>query len=178
MTPPRPTKWFPTPRQGQEGVGNLRVDWCLNWGNNCGKPAAEAFCQARGFRQALSFQSQRMGGPTWVAGDRKICLHPVCTALVNVTCEGEADARSFAMVQDFPDPTINHVPIATCLAHAHECGKPAADSFCRAVGFLRATHFQESAPSGPIVHFGDATNCSGEHCRALKNVICSRGGSG
>jgi hypothetical protein len=81
-------------------------------------------------------------------------------------------------VDEFPNPTINHVPIATCLERSGECGKPAADSFCRAIGFLRATHFFEAPGTGSIVHFGDGTNCTGEQCRVLKGVICSRGTSG
>ena len=167
-------KLFPEPRQGQDGSGNMRVDWCLNWAANCGKPAAEAFCQARDFRQATSFQSQQTGGPTWVAGDRKICLQPACTALAAITCEGEAERRSWTIVEEIPDPTINHLPIATCLHPFRDCGKPTADSFCRAIGFTHASGFFEAPGSGSVVHFGDGANCLG--CRALKGVICSRGG--
>jgi hypothetical protein len=170
-----PAKSFPQPRQGQDGPYNLRVDWCLNWATNCGKPAADAFCDARGFKQAVSFQSEITGGPTWVAGDRKICLHPACGALAAVACEGEADRKSFTLVDEFPTLTINHVPIATCLQPSRECGKPAADSVCRAIGFTRATHFSEAPGGGPIVHFGDGTPCTGEKCRVLAGVICSRG---
>ena len=32
-----------------------RLDLCLNWGQGCGKPAADAFCQKKGFAKATGY---------------------------------------------------------------------------------------------------------------------------
>ena len=83
---------FQEPR-GDDNPNNPRIDWCLNWATNCGKPAADAFCKSRGFQRATSFETRLTGGPTWVAGDRRICQLPECTALNAVMCEGRDETQ-------------------------------------------------------------------------------------
>jgi len=35
-----------------------RLDWCQNWGTNCGKPAANRFCQIKGYAASIGFAKQ------------------------------------------------------------------------------------------------------------------------
>ena len=167
-------KLFPEPRQGQDGSGNMRVDWCLNWAANCGKPAAEAFCQARGFRQATSFQSQQTGGPTWVAGDRKICLQPACTAPPpsHARARPRGDrGRSWKRFRIRPSTTCRSRLASTRSATA---ASPRLIVSAAQSGSRTLVDSSKLPAAGRSADLGDGANCLG--CRALKGVICSRGG--
>ena len=68
-------------------VQGVRVDWCLVWGNECGQPAADAFCRSRGFARAREFSQVVDVPPTVVIGSGQRCNDPVCDAIGNVTCD-------------------------------------------------------------------------------------------
>jgi hypothetical protein len=53
----REVRNYDRPRQD----GN-RIAFCLPANGECGKPAADAFCRGRDFKEALTFQRERMEG--------------------------------------------------------------------------------------------------------------------
>lgn len=64
-----------------------RLDWCRDWAKNCGKPAAVAFCQNKGFATAATFkQDKDPGGSTKVIGSGKMCEGDNCTSFSSITC--------------------------------------------------------------------------------------------
>ena len=55
-----------------------RVSFCLEVGNLCGKPAADAFCRNNGFGEALTFQRNSMQWDLASLYFHQIkCWHPV-----------------------------------------------------------------------------------------------------
>jgi hypothetical protein len=60
----------------------------LHWENDCGKPAADAFCKANGFLDAIYFQADPGVGtqPTRLIGTEQICDQKFCTAFQIITC--------------------------------------------------------------------------------------------
>ncbi len=64
----------------------VRVDNCLNWGQGCGKPAADHFCQRSGYQRAESFSTGYFR-PTYVLGDNKVCDQSGCVAFTQIVCE-------------------------------------------------------------------------------------------
>jgi hypothetical protein len=82
--PPRevelPTE-FTSPR-----INGLAVDYCLTWAQNCGKPAADAFCQSQGFAKSEGHQVLRDAPPTIVIGDGAICREPYCARMISISC--------------------------------------------------------------------------------------------
>lgn len=61
------------------------VDRCLNWGENCEQPAADAFCRQKGFSTAAAFEFANMR-PTLVVGDDKVCDEGYCQGFTTITC--------------------------------------------------------------------------------------------
>lgn len=47
----------------------IKVDWCASFASNCGKPAADAFCQKVGFEKATDFD-----GPFHVTSGKEECF--------------------------------------------------------------------------------------------------------
>lgn len=66
----------------------VRLDWCLEWANNCGEPAADAFCKSKGKAKAVNFTQKPNAGLTVVISSKRICNAPACTAFANITCGG------------------------------------------------------------------------------------------
>lgn len=58
----------PNPR-----VNGRPVDWCLVPTKQCGKPAADRYCELRHLGHAVRFRGQRSSEKTYILGTREIC---------------------------------------------------------------------------------------------------------
>jgi hypothetical protein len=74
-------------------IEGYRLDWCLHWGDQCGKPAADAWCakkmgKAGGYAKEWK-EAEDIGAssPTYVMGDGKICDQESCDGFQSITCE-------------------------------------------------------------------------------------------
>ncbi len=71
-------------------IKGYRLDWCLHWGKQCGRPAADAWCsmkmgKADGY--AIQWkQAVNIGVPTYVIRDRKICNQQFCDGFQWIKC--------------------------------------------------------------------------------------------
>jgi hypothetical protein len=69
---------------------SYRIDWCLHWGTQCGKPAADQFCRDMGYAGSRSFSiAENIGAqsPTFVIGDHRMCAQPECDGFSSLSCE-------------------------------------------------------------------------------------------
>ena len=70
----------------KDGEGPL-LDACREWANDCGQPAADAFCAAMGKANATSFVEKPDAGLTMVISDRRVCnALKGCTAFAHIVC--------------------------------------------------------------------------------------------
>lgn len=83
---PAETKEFPNPT-----VRGVALDFCYDWGTNCGKPAADAFCAANGYAQATDLQIVPNNPPTLVIHTNQTCNQPNCTRISWVNCTKSGD---------------------------------------------------------------------------------------
>jgi len=70
-------------------IGGLRLDWCRVWANECGQPAANAFCQSEGYSGATSFtKASNIGAfaKTRVIGSGQVCDQPGCDGFAKIRC--------------------------------------------------------------------------------------------
>lgn len=67
-------------------VDRYALDYCRDWAKNCGKPAADAYCQSRGHKTSVAFKVQKDKPPTKVIRSRRVCDNPQCDRIVSVTC--------------------------------------------------------------------------------------------
>ena len=127
------------------------VDECLHWAANCGKPAADQYCKNAGYpRGAFNFRSAQMR-PTWVLGDNKACSAPnKCIGFTSIQCSGS------------PGPRLaNGYSVDWCLrAGGVDCGKPAADRWCKITGHSSGASTFPSAHMRPTWLLGDNTVCN------------------
>ncbi len=78
------------PQTFQFPVHNLyRLSHCLYWQRECGQAAATAWCQTKGFGQAIDWSIDRNIGatfPTYFLGDQQVCAQFVCDGFKEITC--------------------------------------------------------------------------------------------
>jgi hypothetical protein len=70
-------------------IHGKRVDYCYLWGDQCGKPAADAFCKAQHFQYATNFALQPEIGasnPTYIQGVGRVCSDPGCRGFRFIRC--------------------------------------------------------------------------------------------
>jgi hypothetical protein len=72
-------------------VEGVFVDWCLNWSADCGKPAADRFCQMNGFNEVNRFEVARQIGKTRVLGTGQEC-GPTCDGFAYIECVSSSSA--------------------------------------------------------------------------------------
>lgn len=63
------------------------VDICLTWAENCGQPAADAFCAVGGYATAAAYEYQYDSPPTRIISTGEICDEDYCTRFASITCQ-------------------------------------------------------------------------------------------
>lgn len=74
-------KQFAYPR-----YSNVRVDWCYNHYEQCGKRAADSFCSRMGFMQAMRFLKEAKVAATKTIGSQELCFGNECEAFKLIVC--------------------------------------------------------------------------------------------
>lgn len=81
-----------------------------------------------------------------------------------------------AQSTEFSEPTVRGVRVDLCKHNGRECGKPAADLFCREMGFSRSIGHVPDPRMGArgiqSLIFGDGMLCNGPQCRGFGSIIC------
>lgn len=170
--------WAAEPAAAQDKTFNKprhlddRLDWCLTWGTNCGKPAAVAFCNRRRFTGVVVFRAEVVGksAPTRLIGSNQVCSgHDFCTAFAYITCTGPIEQDRV-----FANPVWKGDRLDVCLQWGTNCGKPAADAFCKTKGFsesLDATADLEPGYAATRL-IGTDQVCDKPFCRGFQQIIC------
>ena len=160
-------KTFNAPRHN-----DMRLDWCLSWGTDCGRPAAVAFCNRRRYRDVVVFRAEKVGKsePTSLIGTNQVCSgSDFCTAFAYIMCTGPIPQQ-----QVFANPSFSGHRLDFCLEWGTKCGKPAADAFCRTQGFgesSSSTPDQDPGYSSTRV-ISSGQICNQPFCRGFQQIIC------
>jgi hypothetical protein len=170
--------------------GSLRVDWCLIWGAQCGKPAADRFCQNKGFQQSNDFVQDvdigAAGLATLVQQTGQVCNAPNCDGFTYITCQkndvsppppppgpppsGSGDSKLYKK------PKVGGARLAYCLKNGFGCdGQTAADAYCEAKGWDDAADFNQSAPLTKLIptrYIGNGKICQNSICFSFSDITC------
>jgi len=183
-------------------VEGVALDYCRNSGRDCGKPAADAFCQSQGFAASTDFTPQFHAPPTRAIASGQICNNAICARMTAVTCEGAGQGASspppaqaasanvpapagqppgsgaVPVTRHFDNPMVEGVALDNCRTWARDCGKPAADAFCQSQGFAAAIDFtrQPHAPPTRVISSGQV--CNGANCARITAVTCGNAAGG
>lgn len=68
-------------------IAGYALDLCREWGANCGKSAATAFCKSKGHKFALSFKVKHNTPPTKIIHGGGLCVESYCDRITKVECK-------------------------------------------------------------------------------------------
>jgi hypothetical protein len=159
----------------------MRLDWCLYWGDECGKPAADYFCKTKGYEHARDYPiSSGISEMTYVAGDDKEC-GPGCDSFAAIRCVKTVAAAPGAFntadtLKTFMAPTVNGKRVDQCVKAKGPCGKMAASYFCKTQGYATAIDYGfVKLPNKATIHQLSKAVCTSGNCWGMKRVICKKG---
>jgi hypothetical protein len=177
------TKALPLRRTfNQPQVDGYRLDWCRQWTVNCGAPAAAAFCRAKGFSQASTFQQDiDVRETTKVIGDGRLCTSSWCDSFQYIECLRSRSLRNPPNGY-YAKPRYEGYRLDWCKYFASECGSPAADEFCKAQGFGHAGSFAIEGDVGEYTKVigdyeelyleDDSHICTQSYCDGFEYIDC------
>lgn len=153
---------------------DLRLDWCLTWATDCGRPAALEFCNRRRFREVVDFQPERVEQTIVVGSDRVCQRGQHCTGFAYITCRERIPSSEHFHNPKWP--LKDTVRLDSCREWAANCGKPAADEFCRRLGFATSFHSQVDRKTGysDTRIISSRRICTGRGCRGYQQISCQR----
>jgi hypothetical protein len=146
-----------------------RLDWCLTWATDCGKAAADNFCKRRRFFGASNFAAEPGVGRTRVSGTNQVCEGSFCTGFKFITCAGRVPPD-----QVKADPVWKGHRLDACLTWATNCGKPAADAYCRKQGYTESFYSVLDPEPGRSTTrlIGTDQICSASFCTGFQMILC------
>lgn len=78
----------------------------------------------------------------------------------------------------FTYPSIKNIRVDWCRNWRASCGRPAANLFCKEMGFDKAARFSRDRRTGrrgiPTLVFGDGRICKGKRCQGFRRIVCIR----
>jgi hypothetical protein len=122
-----------------------RLDWCLNFAKDCGKPVADLFCKqsmhmgAKDFSPAPNVGRTKLITSVYDLDRNVVCNGPTCTGFKYITCYG-----MLSNGESFPNPIWKGRQLDYCTTFAKDCGKPVADTFCRNNGYSHSIYWRKS----------------------------------
>jgi hypothetical protein len=65
-------------------VGGYGLDYCREWGKDCGWAAAHAFCQSKGYKEAATFKWAKDNQKTRIINGGQVCDAAFCDRITQL----------------------------------------------------------------------------------------------
>ncbi|HMQ58002.1 MAG TPA: hypothetical protein PKE65_05595 [Rhizobiaceae bacterium] len=153
-------------------IGGDRLDLCVNWAQGCGKPAADKWCQTKGYQQSVGHVVDHNIGNahrTRLIGTGAVCDQGFCDGFKVVTCFKPTPVRTYWK------PKWGGDRLDWCVNWAQGCGKAAADKFCQTKGFSTAKAFVMDPNIGNAHRtrlIGTGAVCDQGFCDGFRKITC------
>ncbi len=154
------------------------LDYCLSDNKTCGREVADGYCQAMGYDKSTKHIKAYDVGMTHYFAACIGCKAWNCKAFKQITCVArhlhQPIRPYYFRARQFNYPRMNHYRIDWCYKSGKECGKRAALSFCRRMGYSKASDYQKDTHIGATRTLGNQRLCFGEQCNGFKSITCYR----
>lgn len=155
-----------------------RLDYCTDNQKKCGLPVAHHYCQMMGYQQADYQVIDLNIKLTHYLSSSKSCKGWDCNGFMLIRCRSDMNLAvkpSYAYrLKEFAFPRFNRQRVAWCYADEKQCGKRAATSFCRRMGYMQARHYKIDQQVSQTRALGNHRLCLGQNCAGFRSITCYR----
>lgn len=156
----------------------LRVNYCSQDGKICGAPQANLYCHMLGYEKSTdSMIANNVGFSRFLPGCNT-CIGWDCNGFKYIDCSKHLDHTPpkpyHYRYRHFYYPRYQHYRVDWCYDGCKGCGARAANSFCRRMGYNRASHFSIAKEIAATSAIGNQKLCFGRHCNAFQEISCYR----
>jgi hypothetical protein len=147
-------------------------------GKECGLAMATRYCKIMGYAKASGERIDYNVGVTNYLSTRFQCKGWGCNGFKWITCRGvfsHTPKRSyFYRSKRYVFPQFDHYRVNWCYENEKGCGKQAASSFCRRMGYTRVLSYQKQTNVPATQALGNQKLCFGPTCQGFSEIICYR----
>lgn len=163
--------WYPT-------YHIERLNYCLIDGKTCGRKVATQYCHLMGYQEARRVKIAYNVGLTHYLATNSACKGWRCNGFKVIECINKIvhkpAAPYYYRSRKFVLPRFDHYRVAWCLEKNKKCGKPAAFSFCRRLGYMKASGFKKENAVVATRAIGSRELCFGADCSGFSEITCYR----
>lgn len=155
-----------------------RLDYCDVGGKTCGSAIATRYCQMMGYATASDEHIDYNVGVSHYLSSRFQCKGWRCNGFKWITCQGvlthQPKRGYFYRLKRYVFPQFDHYRVAWCYKRSTGCGKRAAFSFCRRMGYSREASYVKQIHVAATQALGDQQLCFGPRCEGFSEITCYR----
>lgn len=157
----------------------LPLNYCDVNMKDCGAPIANRYCQLMGYHHANQYIMEHNTGLTNFISKKALCRGWTCNAFKTIRCvahlEHKPNAAYYYRQRHFVLPRFDpNYRLDWCYDGHKNCGQRAAQSFCRQMGYLKATKFKEQSYIHATKAIANQKLCFGAKCKAFAYIDCKR----
>ena len=106
------------------------------------------------------------------------CTGWTCNGFMLITCVGNFSHKPaenyYYRLQRFAFPQMDNYRVDWCNKHRQGCGRRAAYSFCRRMGYMSVKSYKKQAHIASSKALGNGKLCFGKDCNGFSQITCYR----
>lgn len=155
-----------------------RLNYCNTDGKICGHQIATEYCHLMGFEHLSHEEIQHNVGVTNDLDNNTQCRGWQCNGFKLIQCTNPINHKKqpsyYYRLKKFIYPRYAHYRVAWCMEENKQCGRPAAYSFCRRLGYEKVHSFKPDTNVSATRTLGNEALCFGNSCKGFRAIICYR----
>jgi len=156
-----------------------RLNYCLsNQPSECGESVAHRYCQMLGYDKSERSTIDYNLGMTSYLDQNRCCFGWACNGFKLIRCTAQTlhvpRRDYYYRSKKFVVPMFNHYRVDWCYEDGKDCGKRAATSFCRRMGYEKALRYSPEFHLGATRALGNQRLCFDTNCKGFESITCYR----
>lgn len=155
-----------------------RLSYCSFGGKTCGKAVATQYCHQMGFESLTHEEIEHNVGLTHYLDNNSGCRGWKCDGFKLIQCANKIIHKPiqpyYYRLKKFVFPRFDHHRVDWCMEKNKHCGKPAAYSFCRRLGYEQVKSFKKDKGVAATRTLGSQDLCFGLECHGFSEITCYR----
>lgn len=155
-----------------------RLNYCSFDRKSCGLALANRYCQLMGYVKAdQAIKDNNIGLTNYLMTTYR-CQGWECNGFKTIRCVGSVSHKPpqsyHYRYRRFVFPRYNNYRVAWCYDGEKNCGRRAAYSFCRRMGYLQASKYKIDKCLPATQAIGNQKLCFGALCNGFAQIDCFR----